>query len=209
MRFLLMRQDFDDEEMMWPTIDPDWTKDDLLQQNGMFRFARIKETLGLKSIDLTRLRKELDDDQKAYQVYGFYKPFSGQYIVRMSRFRTAYKNYFSEKRVGRKRSEVIHSLPAGIDANKLKDLNGVYLFSLLEDIPPFGEHLEAIKKLASKRSSAEEARLRMGVWREPSRKYLMELPTFWHWFRQAMAPPPPGQNAAIPGGEEDIAANKN
>lgn len=176
---------FEDEELVWPEVNPKWTPEKLLKQKGMFRFREVKKILGLETKHFSLLRRNLNDDSRVYQEYGIKRPLGKQYVIRMSVFRKVYKKML-DSQGGYDIS--VQCIPEDItNVNDLLKLEGVYHLRDLERFDIFKVHNEAIKSIARKANSPSDAQANYGVWfQKKGRKFIVELPRFVEWFHKTM-----------------------
>lgn len=183
---------FEDEELIWPEIKPDWDAATLLSQRGMFKFAKIKKILNMSTIELTKLKKKCRaEGTDCYRTYGFAKPHGSQYIVRMSIFRDTFKSLAIDKvKITRLREVDILNVPQGIqNANQLTDLEGCYRFSEICRFSPFKEHCEVIKTHIRRATDQEQAMDQMGAWYDRTRReYFVKMEVFHLWFLNTVWP---------------------
>jgi hypothetical protein len=174
--------EFDQEELTWPEVNPDIDKYALLQMNGMFRFRYIKDILNLKSIMLTRLKDECNKKEiDMYKTYGVKKVAGSQYIVRMSLFSRCYIERFSGEITGKEEVKV-QQLPEHVsNINALFQCEGVYKFADFKHFPPISQFAESITKKIKNIKAMQGNRC--GIWFDPfSREYLVNMSVFKKWF---------------------------
>jgi hypothetical protein len=181
---------FEDEELHWPPVQEDWNVETLLKQKGMFKFAKIKGILNLKTIELTRLSKRCKNEAiDCYKTYGFAKPRGSQYVVRMSVFRKTYRQLESDRFiVTRLKETAIQNVPGEVeDANQLISLTGCFRLGEVCHFSPFREHYEVIKTHIRRAGDQEQAMNHMGAWYDKSRReYFVRMEVFHKWFLESM-----------------------
>lgn len=181
---------FDEEELIWPEINPEWSKKELLAQYGMFKFSKISHILELETMPLTKLKARCKKEGvHCYRTYGFVKPYGSQYVVRMSVFRHTYKKLVTEFVKLNELSQItICKIPKHIkDANQLIELEGCFRLVEICQFSPFKEHYEVLKNLIRRTESPREAMLSLGAWFDRSkREYFVQMEVFHKWFLQSI-----------------------
>lgn len=66
-------------------VDPDWSVEEMLAQQGMFRFSKVVEKLDLDPHKFRRFIHSFEDEKALYQEWGVTK--AGQFRVRMAVFK--------------------------------------------------------------------------------------------------------------------------
>lgn len=181
---------FEDEELVWPDINPDWDVKTLLSQYGMFKFSKIKKILKLETIELTKLNKRCKGEGvNCYRAYGFAKPRGSQYVVRMSVFRHTYEKLVTDRvNITKLKQVTILDIPEHIkNANQLVELEGCFRFGDICQFSPFKEHNEVIKNHIRRVGSQQESMEELGAWFDRSRReYFVRMEIFHKWFLQSI-----------------------
>ena len=177
---------FDAEELHWPEVKPHWDLDQVLEQDGMFKFSKVKDLLGMESIDLTKLSRIAEGKGlNTYEVYGFGKPYGSQYILKMSRFRETYDLLRKDKALPTNvRMGDVQGIPSRVkNANQLIKLRGIFRFSAVCLWSPFSESEIAIKKLVRNTTDQERAMRDKGCWYDSTkREFFVDMEPFINWF---------------------------
>ena len=177
---------FDEEELHWPEIKDDWADSDILNQNGMFKFSKIKNKLSLNTSDLTKVSRDAQKEGlSTYQLYGFGKPKGSQYIVKMSKFRKFYEEYMKKKNTPTNVNlKEVKKIPGDItNANDLINLTGFYYFKDICRFSPFRENEDVVKHSTKDQESQEYAKNHNGCWYdETKREFFINMELFIPWF---------------------------
>ena len=177
---------FDPEELVWPETEETWDADEILSQNGMFKFSKIKQQLNMTTSDLTKASKEAKKAGiNSYEAYGFGKPKGSQYIVKMSKFRKFYEDYIKQKNIPTNIDlKQVQSVPKTVaDANDLMNLNGYFYLKEVCHFSPFRENEDVVKHTTKNQENQEYAKNVNGCWYdETKREYFINMELFVPWF---------------------------
>ncbi|CAM2006771.1 hypothetical protein [Acanthopleuribacter pedis] len=180
--------EFDHEEMHWPNVEDDHTPQDILNTDGMYKFSKIKDILGMTTMELTKLSKVAEQKGlDTYEHYGFFKPRGSQYVLKMSKFRETFTKISQFKSIPTNIDpRDLKVIPEGVtDANNILKLKGFFRLNDVCQYSPFKENAEVIKNLVRKEKNQERAMQDNGCWYDSTkREYFVHMDSFGSWFFQ-------------------------
>jgi len=162
---------FNLDEMELRDVDPQWGRDELLMQKGIFFLKDLDTPLNISRKLLFRKREELvADEQDPWLVMGLRKIW-GHWQVRMKIFAPFYRQHLVLPYA---------KVPEGWDANSVaQQTEGIYLLHEICRLIPF-----TTQQLRYKVRALPDSKRTMGVWRDPTTKvYLVDLATFGPWLK--------------------------
>ena len=180
--------EFDREEMHWPNVDNDVSPQEILNQDGMYKFSKIKDILGMTTMELTKLSKLAEQQGlDTYEHYGFFKPRGSQYVLKMSKFRKTFSRISEFKSIPTNIDpRQLKTIPENMtDANSILKLKGYFRLNDICQYSPFKENSEVIKNLVRKEKCQESAMAENGCWYDSTkREYFVKMENFGGWFFQ-------------------------
>ncbi len=107
------------------TVDPKWTREELLRQEGIFKLTHVCNLLSLNQPALRKLlNEEIKEGRDTYKRYGL-KREQGGWIVRMKTFARMVQKL--ESAVGLKKKRIkTKRVPKGISYAEFFKLEGIY-----------------------------------------------------------------------------------
>ena len=168
----MTRHVFEPDEMQSRQVDPNWTPEILLKQEGIFFLKDIVEILDLNQ---PMLKKEIARIKKSgkdpYSITGVRKVWQ-HWMVRMKVFAPYYRQYLVLP---------FNRLPKDWDANTLlSQSEGIYLLTDICTIIPFTTY--QIRYQAKKLNDSKKV---MGVWKDKTFKlFFVDLAYFNPWLRR-------------------------
>jgi len=154
---------------------PEWSLDELLQQEGVFLLKNIGHRLGIDSVDIKKRAIAIRDSGKdPYSVMGCRKIWN-HWFLRMKIFAPYYEQHLKPK---------VKKLNPCWDANALLKQKGVFALSDVCRLIPFSNHhfRYQVKK-------NQHAKTQMGVWKDNQEKiYLVKMDVFAPWLETIWDP---------------------
>jgi len=150
-------------------IDPDWTREQLLESDGLYSLSKVADHLGL---DKRKIRELAREEEKAgvdiYAVYGLKKIEGSQWKILMRNFKKAYPD-LADAYAAQEVPEDIQRITMPLSRRAFFDLRGYYkLKEIIEQgFLPF-EHREVIAYL----NRLEDPRAEAGAWKGPKEWYV-------------------------------------
>jgi len=150
-------------------IDPAWSKETLLEHDGLFSLSKVAEHLGL---DKRKIREMAREEERAgvdiYERYGLKKIEGSQWKVLMRNFKKIYAELEDQFSLNEVR-ENIQRIPAELDREAFFSLRGYYKLKEVigQGYLPF-EHREVIAYL----NRLEDPRREAGAWKGPKEWYV-------------------------------------
>ncbi len=163
---------FDSDEMKLNAVDPAWTVEEMLAEDGIFFLKDVAAKLGIATLDFKNQARRLQDSgQNPWEVMGIRKTWT-HWQVRMSIFRGYFQHWWH--------SPAVSTFDEDWDANELINQSGVYLLSdVCRKIPFTGRQIRyQMQKMADPKAA-------MGVWKDDNLKqYLVDMRVFGPYIRQ-------------------------
>jgi hypothetical protein len=163
---------FDSDEMKLSVVDPAWTVDEMLAEDGIFFLKDVGAKLGIATLEFKNHARRLQSSgQNSWEVMGIRKTWT-HWQVRMSVFRSYFQQWW--------KSPSVAQFDESWDANTLLNQTGVYLLSdICRKIPFTGRQIRyQMQKLEDPKGS-------MGVWKDDGAKqYLVDMRVFGPYIKQ-------------------------
>ena len=156
------------DDVLLSEVDPSWSREELLEKQGIFPLADIADKLHVSSAILKKRATDLSDaGHSPWEVMGLRRVLT-QWVVLMKRF----GRYLGEN-MGNGVREVLPEW----DGNQMLAQKGkFYLVDVCEKIP-FKPN--QIRYQARRQANPKET---VGVWKDPeSKTYLVEMEVFSRW----------------------------
>ena len=160
----------DPEERALLPVEPEWSEEELLRKDGLFRLKDVAFKLNISSADLKKKAFDLEDEgHSAWEVMGIARIFQ-HWIVRMRFF----ADYFRGQPFNR-----VREVEEFWDGNDLLSEKGLfYLANVCEKIP-FKAH-----QIRHQVRGNRNARQEFGVWKDPFyQTYVVEMEVFAAWIK--------------------------
>jgi hypothetical protein len=159
------------DEMGLLRVAPDWNRQDLLRQKGIFFLKDILALLDLSKPRVLRMVKALEEEDKdPYRIMGVRKIWQ-HWIVRMKVFAPYYRE---------KMAMTFRQIEPQWNGNDLLQQEGLFPLSEVCEHLPFGAH--SIRYQAGKRENSRE---QIGVWKDKDLNiYLVDMPIFAAWLKE-------------------------
>ena len=165
---------FEPDEMRLCSINPEWTADELLNQEGIFYLKDVVNKLQMSSADFKKKASDIEiEGDSPWEVMGIRKAWT-HWIVRMKKF----GQYISTHAMPN-----IREVDDQWDGNKLLSQKGqFYLTDVCERIP-FSAH-----QIRYQARTNRNCRKEYGVWKDEGYKtYIVEMEVFSKWIRTIWA----------------------
>ena len=151
-------------------VDPAWSPEQVLAQDGIFYLKDLVKLLSLDRNLLQQLyRNEIRSGLNPWNTLGLRLVF-GQYLVNMSVFSTYYQAHLVP---------CWQEVNRDWDGNELLAQKGVFLLTEVCKNIPFSDR--QIRYQCRKNADHREV---MGVWRDSSARYLVDMAVFSVWIKQ-------------------------
>lgn len=162
------RRVFQEDEMNLRSVDPNWSDETLLQQDGMFFLKDVVKPLGIDPLAVKRrVRQMLADGEDPYETMGARKVWN-HWIVRMTAFAPYYRQYLIPR---------IQRVNPDWDANTLLRQQGLFRISEIAEKLPFNTHQLRYQAKKNPRSRQE-----FGIWKdEESGLFVVDMAVFSKW----------------------------
>lgn len=162
---------FDDDEMELMQVDPTWTQDDLLAQEGIFFLKDIVKKLGVDALKVKKhARIFRDKGRDAYAVMGARKIWN-HWIIRM----TTFAPYFREHLIPR-----IKTVNPNWTGNVLLKQTGLFLLTDVCAKIPFSAN-----QLRHQAKRNPNSRQEYGIWKdEELNLFVVDMEPFAKWITQ-------------------------
>lgn len=163
-------QIFEADEMTLRSIQPEWTVDELLKQEGIFYLKDIVRKLQLSTADFKKKAEELEQaGESPWETMGLRKAWT-HWIVRMKRF-GEFLNTHS--------MPFVREVEPEWDANLLLSQSGYFYLSDVCEKIPFSAH-QIRFQIRRNRNAREE----FGAWKDEGYKtYIVDMDRFSVWIR--------------------------
>lgn len=164
-------QVFESDEMKLAGVDPNWSEEDFLDQEGIFYLKDVANKLEIPSSEIKKRALAMENKGKsAWLKMGVRKTWT-HWIVRM----TVFSKYFESMASSR-----IRRVDPNWDGNFLLGQKGRFFLSDVCEKLPFTADQIRYQARHNRKSKHE-----FGVWKEPRHKsYLVEMETFSKWIKQ-------------------------
>jgi len=164
-------QVFESDEMKLASVDPNWSEEDFLEQEGIFYLKDVASKLEIPSSEIKKRALALEKKgNSAWLKMGVRKTWT-HWIVRM----TVFSKYFETLAPSR-----IRRVDSNWDANFLMAQKGRFFLSDVCEKLPFTA--DQIRYQARHNTKSKQE---FGVWKEPRHKsYLVDMETFAKWIRK-------------------------
>lgn len=162
---------FKEDEMRLMTVRPEWSEEELLDQEGIFFLKDVAQKLQVHSSEFKKEARALEKaDENPWEVMGIRKTWT-HWQVRMKKFAPYYRAHRLPK---------IRAVDSDWDGNELLAQEGTfYLTDVCEKIP-FSTH-----QIRYQVRRCKDPRSEYGVWKDEQYKaYLVDMPTFSEWMKR-------------------------
>ena len=164
---------FQDDEMTLRQIDPNWSHEELLNQEGIFFLKDICKVLGLDTIKVKRRARGY---KNAYAILGARKVWN-HWIIRMKTFAPYYRKHLIPK---------TRKVDPEWDGNTLLKQKGVFLLTDISKKLPFSTH-----QLRYQAKRNPNSRKEYGIWKDKELKvFLVNMEPFFKMGYQALGTRP-------------------
>ncbi len=154
-------------------IDPHWTEEDLLSQDGVFSFSKVIDVLGL---DKKKIREFAKSQEEAgvdiYGKYGLKKMEGSQWRIRMKIFREAVDE-FKQKFWYEGQEKDIQRVPDGVTRQDFFNLRGKFK---LKEVVETGYLPYDMREVTSFLKKEEISREKSGCWKGAKDWYVDFVP---------------------------------
>lgn len=166
-----VEQVFQADEMELRTVNPEWSEEELLTQEGIFFLKDVAAKLKVHPQDFKKHAKEIETrGEAAWEVMGIRKTWT-HWQVRMKVFGP----YFHSWKLPR-----VNKVDKNWDGNTLLSQTGHFYLSEVCDKIPFSTH-QIRHQIRKADNPAED----FGVWKDPAYKgYLVEMDVFSKWIKR-------------------------
>ena len=162
---------FNDDEMRLLSVKPEWTEEEMLNQEGIFFLKDVAQKLQVHSSEFKKEARNIEKSGKnPWEVMGIRKTWT-HWQVRMKKFAPYYRA---------NRLPKIQTVHKDWDGNTLLSQEGrFYLTDVCEKIP-FSTH-----QIRYQVRRCPNPREEYGVWKDDQYKaYLVEMETFAAWMKR-------------------------
>ena len=163
---------FDPDEMKLNSVDPVWTVEQLLNQDGIFFLKDVAALLDIPTLDFkNKARKIQKNGDNAWETMGLRKTWT-HWQVRMKVFAPFFKQWWTCPKVDQVEDEW--------DANDLMAQTGMfYLNDVCRKIP------FTPRQVRYQISKHEDPKNQLGVWKDPNLKsFIVDMSLFSKWIRK-------------------------
>ena len=164
---------FASDEQVLRQVYPEWTREELLHQDGIFFLKDIAEALNLdkgRVIRAAREHQEYHSWKETWETMGVRKLWN-HWAVRMTVFAPYYNEHFKSD---------IMPIKSDWDSNELLQQTGVYLLSDVCRLLPFSTNQIRYQAKLNPRSAEE-----YGVWKdEDSQRFVVSMDIFSSWIKK-------------------------
>ncbi|MDJ0840978.1 MAG: hypothetical protein QNK37_30990 [Acidobacteriota bacterium] len=162
---------FNADEMELKAVEPDWTEEELLNQEGIFFLKDVAAKLDLHPQEFKKHAKELENQGKnPWQVMGIRKTWT-HWQVRMKVFGSYFRSWHLPR---------IHKVQENWDGNTLLSQKGQFYLSDVCGKIPFSTH-----QIRHQIRKSEDPASEYGVWKDPAYKgYLVQMEVFSEWIKK-------------------------
>lgn len=162
---------FNQDELTPGQVDPEWTRADLLEQQGLFFLKDVAPLLKLSHPQVNRIAQELTAQGKDPYLEAGIKKVWNHWMIRMKVFAPFFTRMTTSK---------LREVDSDWDANRMLHEEGIFRLSDVVEKLPF--HLNQLRHQARLH---QRKRLRMGVWKdEDLRVFVVDMPVFAEWVRR-------------------------
>jgi len=162
---------FNEDEMQLLEVDPEWTEEELLSQEGIFFLKDVAQKLDVSSSELKKEARAMEREKRnPWEIMGIRKTWT-HWQVRMLRFAPYYRSHRLPK---------IRAVEKDWDGNVMLSKKGrFYLTDVCEKIP-FSTH-----QIRYQVRRCEDPRSEYGVWKDEQYKaYLVDMEIFSAWMKR-------------------------
>lgn len=164
-----MDEIFKRDEMGPNTVDPNWTEEQLLEQDGVFFLKDLESTLDINKIEVIRdYRKSPRIPGEAWTEIGVRKMWT-HFIVRMKFFAPYYRKTIRAK---------AQKVRPEWDANDLLQQDGIFKMVDVAKKLPFSGH-----QLRHQAKQTRDSREAIGIWKE-GKNYFVDMKKFRDFIRR-------------------------
>lgn len=159
---------FAKDEMKLCSINPSWSEDELLDQEGIFYLKDVVQALNMPSASLKKMAMDMEaKGLSSWEEMGIRKTWT-HWIVRMKKFADFFYN---------NDLQTVLDVDPRWDANELLEQKGLYYLTDVCAKLPFTAH-QIRYQVRRNRNSRED----FGVWKdEKYRSYIVDMEVFSEW----------------------------
>lgn len=161
---------FQADEMTLSEVNPDWTREGLLEKQCIFYLKDIVERLELDPVKVKRKANDmLKKGENPWETMGVRKMWT-HWIVRMSVFSPYYQRHFRSK---------IKQVDPSWDGNTLLRQDGVFLLTSVCKLIPFSAHQLRYRAKTNPNSAQD-----YGIWKEAElNAFVVNMSVFSVWIK--------------------------
>jgi len=157
---------FEKDEMEQKKVNPEWSAEDLLNQEGIFFLKDISAKLELDPVKFSHVARNHVNPREV----GIIKMWES-WAVRMKVFAPYYRSHLKSP---------YRSIPEGMDGNGLLAMSGTFLLTDVCDLIPFSAHQIRYQAKAKPGRAREE----FGVSLDSENRWVVDMPIFSKWIKE-------------------------
>lgn len=159
---------FQQDEMKVLVVNPSWSHDQLLAQEGMVFLKDVAHILGITSLDVKKqVHQILARGQNPYKIMGVRKIWN-HWFMRLETFGPYYQRHLAI---------LFQRVEPSWDTNTLLEKEGIFQLAEVVKLLPFASHQLRYRVKRNPRSKWE-----YGIWKE-QHYYLVNMVVFAPWIR--------------------------
>lgn len=161
---------FEDDEMKFGKVRPEWSAEELLNQKCIFYLKDICGPLEIKAETVKKRAVEFEQNGvDIWEELGLRRLWT-HWIVRMHTFKSFYQTHLQSR---------VRTVQPEWDLKTLLNANGVFLLTEVCRLVPITPN-----QMRYRARTVPEAQSTIGVWKDEDLKvYLVDMPVFGAWLR--------------------------
>lgn len=170
-----MNKIFQDDELSQKKVNNNWSKEELLDQDGIFFLKDVVKKLHLDPVHVAKEAERLAEmGESPWEIMGIRKIWN-HWSIRMRVFAPYYREHLKPK---------YEPIPKKIDANKLLQKKGTFLLSQVCQHIPFTTY-----QIRYQVKKDPQGREKFGVWKdEDEKRYVVDMEIFSKWLKTLWHP---------------------